>query len=407
MDARGGAGLNARRGLPAGQDPAHLLRDRGRARNEQTLALIDIARLRLRAQRLAGEPFASPVEAVGWFGGVQAQDYLGAKWAVGQRTAGASDAGLDRLFDEGRILRTHVMRPTWHFVAPEDVGWLQELTSSRVLAGMSARFRQLELDRLTLDRAVELFADALAGGRHLTRAELGEVLTRAGISAEGQRLAHLLAAAEHANVVTSGPRRGKQFTYALLVERAPRMVSLPREEALAELTRRYFRSHGPAQEIDFSWWSGLTRADARRGIDVARSELEEATVEGKRYWWAPATGASDGPQVHLLPNFDELTVAYRDRSALLDPALAFDGSRFSWFREQSPESGILSNVVLAGGRVLGSWKRTLSRGRLDVQLRLLTPLSPGQETALDDAVGRYANFLGALTGGVVREPAPA
>src|ERR1700736_2352993 len=180
----------------------------------------DIASRRLHTQRCSGEPFASAVEAVRWLGAVQSQDYAGAKWALGQRTRGATENELDRLFDEGAILRTHVMRPTWHFVLPEDIRWLLELTAPRIRLGLAARYRQLEIDEGVVARAGAAFTAALAGGRQLTRAELGKVLRAAGISPEGQRLPHLLSAAELDGLITSGPRQGKQFTYALLEERA-------------------------------------------------------------------------------------------------------------------------------------------------------------------------------------------
>src|SRR5262245_47926896 len=214
----------------------------------------DLVSRRLRTHHLTGEAFESAVEAVGWFGAVQSQDYPAAKWALGQRIRGAVDNDIDKAFDRGDILRTHVMRPTWHFVLPRDIRWIQELTSPRVLSGLAGRHRQLELDARTVARATELFGEALAGHKFMTRPELGEVLAAAHINADGQRLPHLIATAEHANVITSGPRRGKQFTYGLLIERAPKARQLDREHALQELTVRYFRSHGPAPLKDFPWW---------------------------------------------------------------------------------------------------------------------------------------------------------
>src|SRR5712691_5434716 len=239
---------------------------------------------RLRAQRLTGKPLASPVDVVRWLGAVQSQDYAGAKWALARRSRAATDAALDRLFDDGAILRTHVMRPTWHFVVPEDIRWLLDLTASRVRAGLASRYRELEIDDRVAARAAAVFAAALAGGRYLTRPELGQALRAAGISPEGQRLPHLLLRAELDQVIVSGPRHGKQFTYARFEERVPKSPALERSEALGELTLRYFRSHGPAQVSDFTWWSGLTAAEARRGIDMAGGDLECVTFDGNDYW---------------------------------------------------------------------------------------------------------------------------
>ena len=332
----------------------------------------DIVRRRLTSQRLEGDPLAGPVDVIGWFGAVQAQDYPAAKWAVAQRTAGATDAELDRLFDAGAILRTHVLRPTWHFVAPEDARWLAALTGPRVLAGLKSRHRWLELDDRTIAKAEAAFATALREGKHLTRPELGDVLVQAGISPEGQRLPHLLMVSELSGLLTSGARRGKQHTWALLDERAPGTPRLSQEEALAKLAQRYLQSHAPATAKDFSWWSGLTLAQAKRAIALAGEAPE---VE-------PASGVS----AHLLPNFDEFTVAYSDRSAVLDPRVPFDASIFSF-------GSVLANVAVVGGTVRGSWRRTNRAQGVTVEVQALSPLAPGEKSGLRDAGRRFAEFL--------------
>lgn len=351
---------------------------------------------RLRAHRLVGEPFASPAEAVAWFGAVQSQDYPAAKWALGQRVRSAVEADIDQAFDRGDILRTHVMRPTWHFVLPAEIVWIQQLTSSRVLSGLATRHRALELDAATVGRATDVIGEALAGGRFLTRPELAGVLTAAGISVEGQRLPHLIATAEHANVITSGPRRGKQFTYALLAERAPRARELDREEALLELTLRYYSSHGPAQIKDFAWWSGLSVRDIKTGLHLAGSRITCHEVDGLDYYWSGpegVTATSTESSAYLLPNFDEYTVAYRDRSALLDPNVEFDPKLFAYYRDSTPMGGILSNVVIVGGRVGGAWSRAVTPRAVRVGLRLLAPPTSRTRTAIADAASRLGTFL--------------
>ena len=206
---------------------------------------------RLRAQRLVGTPFNTPEEAVGWFGAMQSQDYPAAKWALGQRVKGSTEAQIDRLYDRGAILRTHVLRPTWHFVLPEDIGWMLRLTGPKIRQGMAGRYRRLELDDSTIVRALAAISSALEGGKALTRPELGELLRTHRIAPDGQRLPHLIAAGELSGLVTSGARQGKQHTWALLEERAPTGRVMDREEAIVELTLRYFRSHGPAQLRDY------------------------------------------------------------------------------------------------------------------------------------------------------------
>jgi hypothetical protein len=347
----------------------------------------DIAARRLRAQRLTSEPFASAVDAISWLGAVQAQDYGGAKWALSQRVTETTDAELDRLFDQGSILRTHVLRPTWHFVLPEDIRWMLELTAPRVRRGLVGRYRRLELDAAIVARSHATITAALEGGNHLTRAELGGVLRAAGLAPDGQRLPHLLMAAELDGVIASGPRRGKEFTYALLEERAPEARPLERSEAVVELARRYFLSHGPAQLQDFVWWSGLTTADARTGIAEAGGVLGHEVVADNEYWFDVAAGRAADPHgiAHLLPNFDEYTVAYRDRTAI-DPEQLFDATLFSL-------GGILSNIVTVGGTVRGAGRRTRAGGGLRVEIRTLQQLDAAETAAVEAACRRLGRFL--------------
>lgn len=350
--------------------------------------MVDIAASRLRTQRLTGEPLASAVEVVRLFGAVQAQDYTGAKWALGQRAVGAADASIDRLFDEGRIVRTHVLRPTWHFALPEDIRWLLELTGPRIRRSLAGRFRRLGLDESDVAHATEIFQEELAGGRFLTRPELGEALGAAGIAPDGQRLPHLLMAAELDGVIVSGRRRGKQLTYALLAERAPGARTLERPEALAEIARRYFQGHGPAQLQDFIWWSGLTASDARSGLALAAGDLQRCDIEGKEYWLAADAGL-DGPvtaAAHLLPNWDEYTVGYRDREAALPPNQPFDPTLFSF-------GSILSNVATIAGRVRGAWRRVSTSGSIRVELRMLDRLEAAEGEAIEESGQRLSRFL--------------
>jgi hypothetical protein len=301
---------------------------------------------------------------------------------------GANDAQLDGLFDDGVILRTHVLRPTWHFVLPADIRWMLRLTGPKIHQGMAGRYRQLELDANTIKGALGAFSKALEGGHQLTRFELGEVLRAARIAPDGQRLPHLLSSGELAGLLTSGARRGKQHTYALLEERVPRAPMLDREEAIGELARRYFRSHGPAQLRDFVWWSGLTLAESRLAVELAAGALDHHAVDGKDYWFdaaLPSTRAA--APAHLLPNFDEYTVGYTDRSAMLHPAHPFRPELFAF-------SSILANVVMLAGQAVGAWRRTTQRDGLRVEVRPLARLTAAERAAVSQAVERLSQFLG-------------
>ncbi|HEU5348920.1 MAG TPA: winged helix DNA-binding domain-containing protein, partial [Ktedonobacterales bacterium] len=267
---------------------------------------------RLSQQRLAREPLDTPEDVVNWLGAVQSQEYQAALWSLGLRMCAATADVIERAFNEGAILRTHVMRPTWHFVTPADIRWMLELTAPRISATMAYYNRQLELDDDLFTHSNTVIAAALEGERQLTRPELGAALAQAGIAVKGQRLGHIIMRAELDGVICSGPRRGKQFTYALLAERAPQSQTLPRDEALAELVRRYFTSHGPATTRDFAWWSGLTVTDARAGLASVGSALSREEIDGQTYWFS-ASALPEADPAHaalLLPTYDELLVGY-------------------------------------------------------------------------------------------------
>jgi hypothetical protein len=272
----------------------------------------EIARQRLHNQRLSSAGLKKPGDLVKWMGAVQAQDYYGAKWALGQRIQAATDDDIEKAFAVGEILRTHVMRPTWHFVAPADIRWLLKLTAPRVNAASAYSFRKLELDDAVFRRSNKALASALQGGKHLTREALRTVLKRARIAGDDLlRFNHMLIRAELDGLICSGPRHGKQFTYALLDERVPQAKALSRDEALAELTQRYFASHGPATSSDFMWWSGLSAIDVKRGLEMARSHLVEEVIGGKIYWRPASTrGVTRAAgAAYLLPTFDEYLIA--------------------------------------------------------------------------------------------------
>src|SRR6266545_1542507 len=247
---------------------------------------LDITSYRLHNQRLSQTNLTNPAEVVNWLGAVQSQDFTGAKWAIGLRTSGLTEADVDRAFAEGSILRTHVMRPTWHFVTPADIRWMLALTAPRVRALLAYNDRQLEIDKVTLKKSDDVLAKTLGGGKQLTRLELGTALQKSKINTDDLRLTHLVMHAELSGVICSGARQGKQFTYALLEERVPPAKVLEHDEAVVELARRYFTSHGPAILKDFIWWSGLSSIDAKRGLEAIKPELEHEVINDETYWFA-------------------------------------------------------------------------------------------------------------------------
>jgi hypothetical protein len=348
---------------------------------------LDICRWRLAGEFLTTRGPVRAAEVVRVLGAVQSQDYSGAKWALAQRTRAGTDATVEREIDAGDILRTHVLRPTWHFVVPADIRWMLALTGPRISAAMAPANRRLELDRDVYRRTRRVFEKALAG-TCLTRAELKDHLERSGVATGTvQRLAHLMMQAELDAVICSGPRRGKQFTYALLDERVPTAPSLERDEALAELTRRYFTTRSPATPRDFAWWSGLTVADAKRGIDLMGPSLERVTLGDVHYWIAsdrrlPRRSES----AHLLPNYDEYFVGFRDRRSI--------AQRIGCMSSVMGASALVPHVIIVDGELVGIWKRTLGRTSVALMLQYQTRVTPAERERVVAAAQGFGKFLG-------------
>ncbi len=245
---------------------------------------LEIARQRLYNQCISGQKLKKPAEIVTYMGAIQAQDYAGAKWAIGTRLQKSSDVAIDKAMAKGSIIRTHVLRPTWHFVAPSDVIWMIELTAPRINAFNASMYRQLQLDSAVFTKSNDVLAKALEGGKQLNRAAMMHALQQAGVATNDLRFIHLLMRAELDKVICSGARQGKQFTYALFDDRVPPGNALSKEEALAELAKRYFKGHGPATLQDFTWWSGLAAADAKKGLEIVKPQVTCIKVDSREYW---------------------------------------------------------------------------------------------------------------------------
>jgi len=340
----------------------------------------DILKLRLNNQRLSARKFERPIEVVRWLGGVQAQDYNAAKWALALRSVNATELKIEEAFNKGQILRTHVMRPTWHFVTPEDIRWLLELTSPRVNAVCAHYYRKFELDDRFFHRAHKVIGKALQKERYLTRVELRDRLIAQGVGpGDAVRLGFILIRAELDGLVCSGPRQGKQFTYALLDERVSPVKKINRDEALAKLSLRYFKSHGPATLRDFAWWSGLSLSDVKAGVGMVANKLQ---LEQGYYF----SGSASEPtaEVVLLPAFDEYLVGYTDRSAATGPLS----------EEEVLPNAIFNSVVLIRGLVKGDWSKKSGARELVINVNNWSKMSKTTLRALESAGANYGHFVG-------------
>jgi winged helix DNA-binding protein len=349
---------------------------------------LDIARQRLINQGLVKPALTTAREVVEMLGAVQSQDYPGAKWGIAQRTAGLTDAQIEKEIDDGAIVRTHVLRPTWHFVAAIDIGWMLALTAPRVHAANAYWYRTLEVDDAVARRSRSVLTKALRDGRHLTRAELAKELERVRIDVTNPtRLAGIVMRAELDGLICSGARRGKHSTYALLEERVTTSVSLERDAALMELARRFFTTRGPATIDDFAWWSGLTKADARRGTEAASSHLKQESIDDRSYWSSASRPSArvSAPLAHLLPNYDEYFVGFKDRGAF--------GTRLVSSGVKPRTSALSGHALVVNGQIVGGWNRALSRGTVLVEPKPLVRLSDAEKRAVGAAARRFGQFL--------------
>lgn len=351
------------------------------------MTLTDIRRHRLHNLQITQTTFTQPHEIVQWLVAMQAQEYAFAKWAIGLRLPGITDAIVEAALNEGAILRTHLMRPTWHFVTPTDIRWLLKLTAPRVHAFNAYYYRLVELTDNIFKRSHQVLIKALQGGKYLDRVQIKAALEKAKIATDGLRLIPLLMHAELEGIICSGPRHGKQFTYALLEERVPAVPAITREEALATLVKRYFLSRGPATLSDFVWWSGLTMKDAKEGVAMCGKDLIVETIKDQEYLWAPTatTPGLNNKATFLLPDYDEYGISYKERSVLYSPGKTLP--------LEQPGVTRYSKMLVVDGTVAGTWKPVIKNKSVAVDTAFFSPVSEIKKTAVEKAVKRYTAFM--------------
>ena len=349
------------------------------------MRLSAITRRRLASQQIAHARFTTPADLVRWMGAVQAQDLAGSRWALGLRLPSAVESDVEAAVAARTIVRTWPMRGTLHYVPAADTRWMLRLLAPRVIARSAGRYRQLELDTAAFRRAAKVLTRALSGGP-LTRGEAYAALERGRVSPAGQRGIHILGHLAQHGLVCLGARRGKQPTFVLLEEWLPPSPEPSREEALATLAARYFASHGPATVHDFAWWTGLLLKDAQAAIAAAGSKVVSEPHEGRLLYSSSEARPSPAARrtaAALLPAWDEYVVAYKDRSAALDPAST-----------ANPGSGVGLSLVAIDGRIRGSWRRSLSGSTVRVSVTFRNAVTRDERRAVEAGAARYGRFLG-------------
>jgi hypothetical protein len=317
---------------------------------------------RLYHQRISHPRFKHAGEVAAWFGAMQGQDYLGTKWAFGLRLPGSTDADIEQAIIDRKVIRAWVLRGTLHYVAPADIHWLLDLLAPRQIAGNARRYKELELDDSTLTHSTDLIAVLLRDGAQLTRDEIFTYLNDKGISTAGQRGVFMLQRAALEKLIYQGALRRNVTTFLALDPGK----TLPKDEALAELARRYFTSHAPATLADFATWAGLPIGEARAGLADAKSVLVEEMVEGQSYWLPRDETPEQPPSpLYLLPGFDEYVLGYKDRTAVLDP---------TYNNNICPGgNGMFSPTIVSEGRIIGTWKRALKKKTVEIVPDLFPP----------------------------------
>lgn len=335
-------------------------------------------------QQIIDSRFNQPEDVVSYMVAMQAQDYAGAQWAIGLRMPNAKSNTIEKALNEGKILRTHLLRPTWHFVSPTDIRWLLTLTAPRIHAASVAMDKKFELTDKLFAQSNDLLAKALQNNQQLTRPEIDNLLKQAGIATNDSRLSLLLIRAELDQVICSGARNGKQFSYALLDDRAPLTQPLSHEEALTKLAAGYFNSRGPATLHDFAYWAGLTITDARLGLENAKLNLVNEIIDGKTYWmpFNKEINIHQKNKAYLLPMYDEFAIAYKDRDAMVNPL----------YLKQAMYV-IFDAAIVVDNQVVGTWRRTIKKSGADITLNLFGKLNKTQTTAVEIAIKKYQKFL--------------
>lgn len=348
----------------------------------------EIVKQRLKNQQIISAEPTSPSELVDWMGAMQAQDYEMSKWAMGVRLSHHTEGSIEAALNNGDILRTHVLRPTWHLVSPTNIRWMLELSAPQIEKIVAGYNQRLGLDYSIRHKSNQIIEKALTEQPNLTRNELMQVLENHGIIASDIRAAHIMFHAELTGLVCSGIRKGKQITYALLDKRAPLTQPLHKEEALAKLAKLYFQSHSPATLKDFSWWSGLSVTESRKAIDNIKDQLETWQVDKTVYYVFPSKTYETIPKdIVLLPAFDEYMVSYTDRSAALDP-------RF--MKQAISSNGIFTPIIVHHGKVIGTWKRKLKPKFIEIELLPFEPISKDVTDDIQTHFAAYQNYLGGL-----------
>jgi len=346
----------------------------------------ELSRLRMLNQQIEGSVCTSPKELLSSMGAIQAQDFAMAKWAIGQRIPDSTRLSIETAYDAGNIIRTHLMRPTWHLVSSDDIYWMLELTAPQIRKILKTNDKRFELTDQIYAKTNTVLENVLSNNCSMTREELVQEFENVHIRTDENRLSHILMRAELDGVVCSGPIRKNKLTYALLADRVPLKKTGTRDESLFTLAGRYFSSHGPATLRDFVWWSGLGVTEARKALEMIKAGFLSETIGTETYWFAEPMKKTlpFTPSVHLLPAYDEYLISYANRSA----ALAIVNNK-----KTISDNGIFRPVIVIDGQVEGLWKRTTIKDKVKIETSHFKVHDSETIRSLKKEATRYGIFL--------------
>ena len=345
-----------------------------------------ITNIRILSQQLATPQFDTPQELIRWMGAMQAQEYTMSKWAIGTRLKSGSLAQVEKALERGEIIRTHIMRPTWHFVPAEDLRWMLQLSGQRVKKSFDSYAKKFGVPESTHTACASLLETILRDHNHLTKLEIAEALKHAGITDNTSLAEYFIGRAESSGLLCSGADKDKKVTYALIDERIPSTKELHKDEALAKLARRYFQSHSPAGFQDFLWWSGLTITETRHAIHLIEGELiKDRYAEHELFVhesWVESKPSGD--VVHFLPSFDEYLISYKDRSTVLDP---------KHYPKAFNNFGIFYPVILHNGKIVGNWKKVTKKSGTTIETTFFEKKTKVNKKLIKEAEQRFLSYL--------------
>lgn len=350
------------------------------------MELFEISNMRLTSQGIKPATHKNVNDLVRWMGAMQAQDFAMAKWAIGSRVANSTIIDINKAFDEGEIIRTHLMRPTWHIVSSTDIHWILDLTAPRIQSSLQSRHNELDLNKEVLRKANRIIEKELSEKGFQSREKLALQLSEAGIKTDENRLSHILFNAELEKLICSGPQIKNKQSYALLDVRVPKTQNYAHDEALAELAKRYFSSHGPATLKDFTWWSGLSITEARKALDYVKTMFISETIKSETYWFSESLNGATNNQssIFLLPAYDEFLISYADRSASISKV---DNPKAIY------NNGVFRPVIIENGQVIGIWKRTIKNSFALIEFDVWQQPTPQIKEKLEAATINFELFL--------------